>query len=191
MTLPWPFSPAVRRGLPVTFRRRWPRVEVRSSQHPPRRLRVVVHRSCIRGQQHRRVPLCAANLLVQRRAHDPHPPGPVPLLLSPRGWGCDCVSRAGVEDSDLVFIGQLTHANRWRRIDRQEPSFTRFTFSASDVVKGPRRISYLVDTGNTDCGALFAAGKRYRVFASGRFAKDGIEWYTSVCTMNEEVPPQP
>ena len=121
-------------------------------------------------------------------------------MTAGRAAACSCAMGSEAQalaDSVVAFEGVVADGPRE---PRQEPAGfddTAFTFAVQEVLKGgplPERLVIVTSLSGASCGAGFAVGQRWRVYAS---ALDGGRLYSGLCSNNQllderaAIPPPP
>jgi hypothetical protein len=101
--------------------------------------------------------------------------GLFPGFASLRAMACDCARpgspREELQRVDAVFSGEVSSVTR-----------EKIEFKVEKIWKGPRAKRISIEYEQSDCTYVFAVGKKYLVYASGK----GV-FSTSICTRTKEL----
>ena len=104
-----------------------------------------------------------------------------------RALACSCALTSeddALAYADVVFEGEVTREPLWAWLwITNDASDVRYEFTVDDVIKGgplPARIQLATAQSGASCGAEFAHGERWRVFASGA----GDDLASGLCSGN-------
>ena len=109
------------------------------------------------------------------------------LLPVSRAVACSCAVFSeddALAYADVVFEGEVTREPLWVWLwITNDASDVRYEFAVDDVIKGgplPDRVQIATAQSGASCGAEFAHGERWRVFASGA----GVDLASGLCSGN-------
>ena len=100
------------------------------------------------------------------------------LLIFSKSFGCDCQKILTIEDSKLIFTGEVLDVQRFDEPRRVYEITFKVMSTRKGKIKGDTIIVCTPCLMVACCGIEFAIGEKYEVFTFERFERD----YTNICT---------